>query len=578
MSLDTKGDPDSKMEETSNRASRELAPAIQPAPETKPEPENGDSSKLDEPEAQVRDWRFYMVFAALSITGLLSAAEATIISTALPTIIKNLDVGSNYAWVANAYFLTSMVVTPLYGQLANIWGRRWPMICSVVLLIIGSAICGWATNGAMLIAGRAIQGFGGGGINMLVELITCDLVPLRERSKFMGIIMGTFTVGTAVGPIVGGIIVQGGSWRWVFWLNLPIGGFALGFLLPFLQVHFTKESSLIEKLKRIDWIGNLILAPSLVSIMIALTDAGTKAPWSSWRIILPLVLGFAGLILFQVYEASSWCVEPTVPMRLFENRTSLAAYTLTLLHIITSVWTIYFFPLYFQSVLGSSPARSGVQILPTFLILLPFAVVSGLVVTKMGRYRPVHHVGFAVMVIGFGLSTLLNAGSSTAEWVIYQGIIAAGSGIIVSSLLPAIQAALSDNDAAASTALFTFVRSFGAIWGITIPVAVFNNQFDKLLYKIQDPATRALLADGQAYEHASRAFIYAITEPVRSQVIGVYSDSLKTVWQVGIAMAGLGFIVVFVEKELKMRTELTTEYGLKEKPETAAEGSPEAAV
>ncbi|TVY81182.1 MFS efflux transporter aclA [Lachnellula suecica] len=572
-SLFTQDHSTPKMREKSNYAAEGVIPDSNPSDE-------GIDIDISRPNelAEHRGWRFYMIFAALAVTGLLSSAEATIISTALPTIVHNLNVGNNYAWIANAYFLTSMVVQPFFGQLANIWGRRWPMISSVVILIAGSAICGWAINGSMLIVGRAIQGIGGGGINMLVELIVCDLVPVRERSKFMGIIMGTLTVGTVVGPIIGGIIVQGGEWRWVFWLNLPIGGVALGFLVPFLQVHYTKESSFITKLKRIDWVGNFILAPSLISILFALTDAGTKAPWSSWRIILPLVLGFVGLILFQAYEASPWCVEPTIPVRLFRNRTSLAAYVLTLLHIITSIWTLYFYPLYFQSVLGSSPARSGIQILPTFLILLPFAVVSGLLVTKVGRYRPVHHAGFAIMMIGFGLSTLLNAGSSTAEWVIYQGVIAAGSGVIVSSLLPAIQAAISDDDAAASTALFALLRSFGAIWGITIPVAVFNNQFDKLLYRIQDPAARAALGNGQAYEHASRDFIYAFQEPLKSQIIGVYSDALKTVWQVGIAIAGIGFIVVFAEKELKMRTKLSTEYGMKDKEIEVPAGAPEAKV
>jgi hypothetical protein len=352
-------------------------------------------------------------------------------------------------------------------------------------------------------------------------------------------------------------------------MNLPLGGLSLLFLVPFLQVHYIKETTFLEKVKRIDWVGNLILTPSLTSILIALTDAGTTAPWSSSRVILPLTLGFAGLILFQLYESSRFCVEPTVPARLFGNRTSLAGYILTLLHIISSIWVLYFFPLYFQSVLGSTPARSGVQILPTFMILLPFAMASGLVVTKFGRYRPMHHLGFAIMMIGFGLATLLTSTSSTAEWVIYQGIVAAGSGIIISSLLPAIQASLSDSDSAASTALFAFVRSFGAIWGVTIPVAVFNNQFNKLLYKITDPAARALLANGNAYEHASRAFIWSFAEDTRVEIIEVYTEALKVVWQVAIAMAGLGFVLVFVEKELKLRMELKSEYGMKGKEKTS---------
>lgn len=176
-----------------------------------------------------------------------------------------------------------------------------------------------------------------------------------------------------------------------------------------------------------------------------------------------------------------------------------------------------------------------------------------------------HHAGFAAMIIGFGLFTLLDSSSTTAEWVIYQGIVAAGSGIIVSSLLPAIQASLSDEDAAASTALFAFTRSFGAIWGVTIPVAVFNNQFSKLLYRITDPAVRALLANGQAYEHASRTFIESFEKVTKDEIVSVYTDALRMVWIVGAAICGVGFLLVFVEKEIKLRTELKSEYGIKEK-------------
>lgn len=344
-----------------------------------------------------------------------------------------------------------------------------------------------------------------------------------------------------------------------------MGGVALAFLVPFLQVHYEKESTFSEKMKRIDWIGNLILIPSLVSILIALNDSDTKAPWSSFRILVPLILGFLGLIVFQIYESLPYCREPTVPPRLFSNRTSLAAYILTFLHIVTSMWVMFFLPVYFQSVQASSPSRSGVQILPTFMILLPFAIVSGLVVTKLGRYRPIHHAGFAIMIIGFGLFTLLDSESTTAEWVVYQGIVASGSGIILAALLPAIQASLSEEDAAASTALFAFMRSFGAIWGVTIPVAVFNNQFDKHLYRITDPAARAQLANGQAYEHASRAFIYSFGEGIREEIVGVYTDALKMVWIVGTAICGLAFLLVFAEKEIKLRTELNSEYGMKEK-------------
>ncbi|KAH9214651.1 major facilitator superfamily domain-containing protein [Leptodontidium sp. 2 PMI_412] len=512
-----------------------------------------------------RDWRFWMVFASLSITGLLSAIEATVISTALPTISERLNIGEDYSWLVNSFLLTSMILQPLVGQVADIFGRRWLMISSVAVFVFGSGICGGASNSAMLIAGRTIQGIGGGGVNVLIELIICDLVPLRERGKFLGIVLSTFTIGASVGPFIGGIIVQNTTWRWIFWMNLPMGGASLVFLFAFLQVQYTKESTLVQKMKRIDWLGNAILLPSLIAILIALTDAGTKAPWSSWRIIVPLALGFAGLVGFQVYESSKFCVEPTVPPRLFSNRTTITAYVLVFLQTITAIWVIYFFPVYFQAVLGSSPSRSGVQILATFLVVLPFAAVGGLLVSKFGRYRPLHHIGFALMTLGFGLCTLLDSHSTTAEWVMYQSIIAAGEGLVVSSSLPAIQAGLSEDLAASSTATFAFVRSFGAIWGVTIPAAIFNNQFNKSVKAITDPAVRAQFANGQAYGHGTREFINSFDPVVRWEIISVYVGSLKVVWQVAIAISALSFVLVFIEKEIKLRTELETEYGMKEK-------------
>jgi MFS family permease len=238
-------------------------------------------------------------------------------------------------------------------------------------------------------------------------------------------------LGTALGPFFGGLIVQNTSWRWVFYLNLPIGGVALVFLFLFLNVHYDKETHLMDRLKRIDWIGNIIFVLAMVSILIALSWAGSKYPWSSFRILVPLILGFLGLVGFLAYEASPWCVEPTMPLHLFTNRTSTTAYALTFLHSIATISAIYFLPIYFQGVRSASPARSGVDLLPTILFLIPAAITAGGLLSTFGRYRPLHHAGFAIMVIGFGLFSLLNANSSTAVWVIFQAIEACGAGVVL---------------------------------------------------------------------------------------------------------------------------------------------------
>jgi Major Facilitator Superfamily len=440
------------------------------------------------------------------------------------------------------------------------------MIFATATFVIGSAICGASTSINMLIAGRAIQGLGAGGVNVLIETVICDILPLRERGKFLAPMFGFIALGTALGPFFGGLIVQYSSWRWVFYLNVPVGGVALVLLFFCLKVNYDKETHLIRRLERIDWIGNLLFIASMISILTALSWAGTKYPWSSSRILAPLILGMLGLALFLIYEASPFCIEPTMPLHLFSNRTSLAAFILTFLHTIAYVGAIYFLPVYFQGVRGATPARSGIDLLPTILILIPAVVVAGATLSTFGRYKPLHYIGFALMIIGFGLFSLLNAHSSTAAWVLFQAVGAAGAGLVIPVFLPAIQAPLTEADTALATSTWAFVRCFGMIWGATIPAAVFNNRFNVLARRIKDPSVIAMLADGSAYEHATKIFLDSIEDPViRSQVADVFSDSLKAIWFVSIGFAALAFLIISFEKEIPLRKDLVTEFGIAEK-------------
>lgn len=432
--------------------------------------------------------------------------------------------------------------------------------------MLGSGISGGADSMSMLIAGRTVQGIGGGGVTMLVDLIVCDLVPLRKRGSVMGIIFGAVTIGTALGPFIGGVVVETTTWRWVFYLNLPIGAAAMALLLAFLHVRYEKESALMMKVKRVDFAGNAIFVCATTSILVALTNGGTQQPWSSWRTIFPLVAGLAGLGLFYLFEISNLCVEPSVPSQLFGNRTSATAFALTFVHTLLMYWEIYFMPVYFQAVLGSTPARSGVQLLPTVVMLMIFGAVGGGAMQKFGRYRPFHHTGFALMTVGFGTFSLLDSQSSMAMWVVFQIVFAAGTGLSIGTLLAAVQAELCEADSATATGVWAVIRSFGTIWGITLSAVAFNNQCTRLSSRISDPTIGTLLSGGQAYEHATANFVNSLSSQpfLQSQVISVYSESLKLVWQVAIGISGLGFLLVFLENEVKLRTELQTEFGMKE--------------
>lgn len=244
----------------------------------------------------------------------------------------------------------STAFTPLLGQIADAFGRRWLTISIVAIFALGSGISGGASSTRMLIAGRAIQGIGGGGIILMIEMIVCDLVPLRDRGKFMGVVFALCSIGASLGPFIGGAITQHATWRWVFYMNLPIAGVALVLHILFLHVNYNRDPSTAARLRRLDYTGNVVLLASVTAILVALTYGGSIYPWSSWRVLLPLLVGFAGLGLFIAYERSRWCVNPGMPIHLFKNRTSAAAFFLTFIHALYSVWVLYFLPVYFQAV------------------------------------------------------------------------------------------------------------------------------------------------------------------------------------------------------------------------------------
>jgi hypothetical protein len=333
----------------------------------------------------------------------------------------------------------------------------------------------------------------------------------------------------------------------------------------FLRVRYNKEMTFMQKIRRIDYLGNVMLIASTVSVLWSLTYGGAILPWTSWRVIFPLVIGIVGLILFMALESSKYVKEPVVPVRLFGNRTSATIFAATFLNSALLYWMLFFLPIYFQSVLLASPARSGVMLLPAIVVAVPAAIVAVILLVKWGRYKPLHFFGFGVCTIGLGLITLFDENTSTAEWVIYQLIAAAGSGFVLNTLLPGCQAGLEEKDQAAATATWSFVRSFGAIWGVAIPAAIFNNRFQQLSGRITDSNVAAIFSNGNAYQHADARLLNSFTPETRAQVVSVFSESLKRVWYLSILFSGVSFLLVFIEKEINMRTELETEFGIEEK-------------
>lgn len=427
------------------------------------------------------------------------------------------------------------------------------------MVVLGSGLAGGASNVAMLISGRTIQGLGAGGIYVLVDIVCCDMVPLRERGKWLGLMFSWAGVAALLGPVLGGALADA-NWRWIFYLNLPISAISLAGILIFLRTKQVPSPQ--HALHRIDFVGNAIFVPSMIAILFGLAMGGVKYAWKSYHIVVPLVLGGLGWVAFHIHQASPLCKEPSVPARLFSNRTSATAYGLTFISSITIQMINYFLPVYLQAVKGRSPLQAGIQFLPFAGSALFFAVLAGTLLSKTGLYRPLHWVSFALSAVGFGIFTLLDDRSSKAAWVCFQIVASAGAGIIMSVLLPPCMAALPESDVASATAVYSFLRTFGYVWGVTIPSITFNGQFNRHLGEIKDEELRAQLANGAAYAYASQQSIQNLPETAKAQVMGVYVKSLRTVWQVGIAFSVLAFFLVFIEKHIPLRKELDTEYGL----------------
>ncbi|ORY01724.1 major facilitator superfamily domain-containing protein [Clohesyomyces aquaticus] len=518
--------------------------------------------KPDQPAINSKTLDFWLIIFALCLIAFASSLDGSIIAIALPHISQELAAGDEYVWIANSFVLAQTVVQPPCAQLCNIFGRRHPMILAVVVFALGSAIAGAAKSTIVLISGRTVQGLGSGGILLMVELIICDIVPLRERPKYLGIVMSVSAIGAIVGPIVGGALAEA-NWRWMFYLNLPIAGIVLSVMVVFLRLRHDPVTWSVA-LSRIDWVGNFIFIASICAVLLGLIFGGTVYAWSSWKVILPITLGVIGWALFHLYEGSSLCKEPCVPSRLFHNRTSMGGFYIVFISSMLLQWVCFFWPVYFQAVRGASPMKAGVDFLPFMCFLIPGASVAGIALSKIGRYRRLHVAGFLMSTIGPGLNALLKERSHKAMWAGFQMIDAIGRALLLPTVLPAILASLSEADVASATGMYSFLRSFGYVWGISVPGIIFNNRINEISFSIADPVVRMGLQNGKAYQFASGAQVQSLQPSSRAQVIDVYLGALKVVWIAAAAVGASGLFAVAVEKHVPLRLELETQYGLEE--------------
>ncbi|MCJ1397825.1 hypothetical protein MMC11_001021 [Xylographa trunciseda] len=361
----------------------------------------------------------------------------------------------------------------------------------------------------------------------------------------MSVVLMCSTVGAALGPLLGGLIASETTSRWVFYVNVPVGGAALVALFIFLRVNYQTNQTWKQHVKRVDFGVNAIFIAAVTAVLLALTWGGTVYSWETYHIIVALVLGFTGLFIWTAFVwTPRLAPEPSFPRKIVSNRTSTAALIVTFLHSIITYVSFYFLPIYFQAVRGESPLLSGVDTLPTFAGIIPFVIIGGVLLSKPGRYKPLNFAASIPMAIAFGLFSTLDAKSSDAAWVCFQLLVSAGAGCLAGITLLAVQAPLDESDVATATGLWSFIRSFGAIC---------------------DPTLARNLSGGQAYEFATQKFLNSIDDAtLRGEAIHVFTQALSAIWYVGLAFALLGLVVTLFEKEVTLRTALKTEFGMVE--------------
>ncbi|KAI1140002.1 major facilitator superfamily MFS_1 [Hypoxylon sp. FL0543] len=457
-------------------------------------------SKLAGEEEFKASWRLRAITIVIMVLSLTSGLDSIIINTPLLTITRDIGGARQYVWT---------ISLPSYGQMASIHGRRNPLFVVIILFALGSGIGGGATNVAMLIVGRAAQKLGTGGIAVLLEIIIYDLVSPRSRGSWLSINMSGAAVGTTLGPIIGGTLAER-NWRWIFCLNLPTSA-----------VQYTRSPTGKSALALVDFSGTAIFVPSMVSLYLDLVMSGTAGyPWSSWSMMMPIVMGIAGWIAFHFHQASRLSREPSVPPRLFNSRTSV---TSLLLIFLASITVNSFLPVYFQGVEGTSGLQSGVNYLPFALAIIPFGNMAGVIQPKTGRYKVLHLAGFSLRAIDLGLFSTFRADSSVGAWAGYQVLVSGGSGFIFTATVPSTLAALPEPYVATVTGMYAFVRSLGFVWGVTMSSIVFNGQVNDNMDIVHDVDLRRLLADGAAYAFTAGCGYAdsALREPRRSQVVEV---------------------------------------------------------